>query len=86
MPQTNLTKARANAKKLGVEVKPSSVKNKKLDVFKGDKKVASIGDIRYGDYLQTGDEQKKKNYKSRHQNNRTKKGTPGYYSDQILWS
>ena len=37
--QTNLTKARANAKKIGVTVKPSTVKNKKLDVFKDDKKV-----------------------------------------------
>ena len=86
MPQTNLTKAKVNAKKLGVEVKVSSVKNKKLDVFKGDKKIASIGDIRYGDYLQTGNEQKKKNYKSRHQKNRTKVGTAGYYADKILWS
>tara|TARA_R110000803_G_C11866359_1_gene307853 strand:+ start:516 stop:776 length:261 start_codon:yes stop_codon:yes gene_type:complete len=86
MPQTNLTKARANAKKLGVEVKSSSVKNKKLDVYKNDKKIASIGDIRYGDFLQTGDKDKQKNYKSRHQKNRTKVGTAGYYADKILWS
>ena len=86
MPQTNLEKAKANAKKLGVSVKVSTVKNKKLDVFKGDSKVASIGDIRYTDFLQTGDLQKQKNYKSRHQKNRTKVGSAGYYADKILWS
>lgn len=86
MPQTNLTKAKTNAKKLGVEVKASTVKNKKLDVFKNDKKVASIGDIRYTDFLQTNDKQKQKNYKARHQKNRTKVGTAGYYADKILWS
>lgn len=86
MPQTNLTKAKSNAKKLGVEVKVSTVKNKKLDVYKNGDKVASIGDVRYGDFLQTGDKQKQKNYKSRHQKNRTKVGTAGYYADKILWT
>jgi hypothetical protein len=86
MPQTNLTKARANAKKLGVEVKPSTVKNKKLDVFKGDKKVASIGDIRYSDYLQHGDDARKKRYKERHEKDRKVVGSAGYYADKILWS
>tara|TARA_R110000787_G_scaffold168659_1_gene281432 strand:- start:875 stop:1135 length:261 start_codon:yes stop_codon:yes gene_type:complete len=86
MPQTNLTKARENAKKYNVEVKVSTVKNKKLDVYKKGDKVASIGDIRYGDFLQTGDKQKQKNYKSRHQKDRTKVGSAGYYADKILWT
>ena len=43
--QTNLAKARENAKRLGVTITPSKVKNKKLDVFKDGKKIASIGDI-----------------------------------------
>ena len=86
MPQTNLTKARENAKKIGVTVKPSEVKNKKLDVFKDDKKVASIGDIRYSDFLQHNDEQRKKNYKSRHNKDRKVKGSAGYYADKILWT
>lgn len=48
------------AKELGVDVKPSTRKNKKLDVFatsarpfkgfKNGEKVASIGDTRYLDY------------------------------------
>ena len=33
----------ANARRIGVKIKPSTVKGKKLDVFKGEKKVASIG-------------------------------------------
>ena len=38
------------AKKLNVEIKPSSNKKKKIDVFKNDKKIASIGAIGYLDY------------------------------------
>jgi len=38
------------ATKYGVKVKPSKVKGKKIDVFKGDKKVASVGAIGYNDY------------------------------------
>jgi hypothetical protein len=46
---TNYTKAQA--KKLGVSVKPSSVKGKKIDVIQGqNKKVASVGAIGYNDY------------------------------------
>ena len=44
MPQTNLARAKERAKTLGVEIKPSTRKNKKLDVFKQGEKVASIGD------------------------------------------
>ncbi len=35
------------AKQLNVEIKPSSNKKKKIDVFKGDQKIASIGDMNY---------------------------------------
>ena len=38
------------AKKLYVEIKPSSNKKKKIDVFKNDKKIASIGSINNFDY------------------------------------
>lgn len=86
MPQTNLEKAKKNAKKIGVEVKPSTRKNKKLDVYKNDIKIASIGDKRYSDYLLTGDNKKKINYKKRHEKDRHKKGTAGYYADKILWT
>jgi hypothetical protein len=38
------------AKKLGVEVKPSKVKGKKIDVFKNGEKVASVGALGMNDY------------------------------------
>ena len=41
---------KAQAKKIGVIVKLSGTKGKKIDVFKGGKKVASVGAIGYGDY------------------------------------
>ena len=84
MPQTNLTKAKARAFRLGVKVEASKSKNKKLDVFKDGKKVASIGDKRYSDYLQHGDSGRRANYKARH-TCRVKVGTPCYYADKILW-
>eukprot|EP00966_Prymnesium_polylepis_P077560 1796877-Prymnesium_polylepis.2 len=86
MPQINLTKAKARAKALGVEVKPSTRKHKKLDVFDvTGKKLASIGDIRYSDYLQHGDEERRRRYKLRHESYRHKKTTASYYADKILW-
>jgi len=85
MPQTFLTKARANAARIGVTVKPSRVKGKKLDVYKGGKKVASIGDIAYSDFLRHGDRSRQANYLSRHAVTRKKKGSPSYYAAQILW-
>ena len=85
MPQTNLAKARENAKKIGVTIEPSKVKNKKLDVFKNGKKVASIGDIRYSDFLQHGDKKRQENYLKRHGKTRAVKGSPSYYAAEILW-
>jgi hypothetical protein len=38
------------AKKLNVEIKPSTNKKKKIDVFKDNKKLYSIGAIGYKDY------------------------------------
>tara|TARA_R100000655_G_scaffold90950_1_gene131630 strand:- start:80 stop:340 length:261 start_codon:yes stop_codon:yes gene_type:complete len=86
MPQTNISQAKKNAAKIGVEVKASTRKGKKLDVFKGDKKVASIGNLDYEDFLQHKDKERQKNYKARHQKTRTKVGTASYYADKILWS
>jgi hypothetical protein len=83
---------RMNAKKLGVTVRPSSQNSKKLDVYKGEKKVASIGAKGYNDYdtyLRTrGIEyarERRRLYKIRHQGNRNRRGTAGYYADKILW-
>lgn len=80
------------AKQLGVTVKPSTRKGKKLDVFQQGKKVASVGALGYKDYptfkKEKGlafAEKKRKAYKQRHQKDRLKKGSPGYYADQLLW-
>jgi len=85
MPQTNLSKARDKAKKIGVSVRPSEQKGKKLDVYKNGNKVATIGDLAYEDYNTTGDKERRRLYKIRHEKNRHKRGTPSYYADQILW-
>jgi hypothetical protein len=81
------------AEKLGVVVKPSATKGKKIDVFdKEGNKLASIGAIGYGDYPtfiatkgQDYADVRRKMYKIRHSGNRKKAGTPGYYADKLLW-
>lgn len=83
---------RKRAKAIGVTIKPSKVKGKKIDVFKGDKKVASVGALGYGDYETFKKEKglefankRRKAYKSRHQKTRVKVGSRSYYADKILW-
>lgn len=82
----DLKKAEKNAAKIGVTVKPSTRKEKKLDVFKDGKKVASIGAKGYDDYTKHRDKKRKKLYKKRHEKYRHKKGTASYYADKILWT
>ena len=48
-------------------VRESTRKHKKLDVYRDGEYVTSIGDIRYSDFLQHGDEERRKRYKVRHQ-------------------
>jgi hypothetical protein len=45
---TDYTKIKA--KEQGLQVKPSTNKSKKIDVFKNREKIASIGASSYGDY------------------------------------
>ena len=92
---TNYTKAQA--KKLGVSVRQSSVKGKKIDVIKDGKKVASVGAIGYNDYptfkrleergsVPKGTADKRRAlYKNRHDKDRKKVGSRGYYADKLLW-
>ena len=84
---TNYSKKKA--KELNVEIKRSTNPKKKIDVFKNDKKIASIGSIGYLDfptYLQKkGPEianQRKKLYHERHKND---KGLNGIYAKINLW-
>ena len=92
MPYSITSYTRSQAKKHGVVVKRSKVKGKKLDVFKNGKKVASVGALGYGDYptfMRTKGKEfankRRKAYKQRHQKDRTKRGTPGWYADKLLW-
>jgi len=79
------------AKKLGVEIKPSDKKNKKIDVYKNKQYVCSIGDIRYNDFPTFYDEfglefacKRRDAYHKRHAKENIE-GTPGFYSLKILW-
>tara|TARA_R110002073_G_scaffold117926_2_gene256743 strand:- start:1356 stop:1634 length:279 start_codon:yes stop_codon:yes gene_type:complete len=81
------------AKRLGVTIKPSTTANKKLDVYKDDKKISSIGDINYNDYasyIKTNGlkyaDNRKRLYKIRHEKTRKVVGSKSYYADQILWT
>lgn len=80
------------AKKMGVIVKPSTNKTKKIDVYKKNKKIASIGAAGMNDFptyiKKIGLEKakiKRRNYKSRHENNRHKKWSRGWLADNLLW-
>ena len=80
------------AKRLNVSIKPSTNKNKKIDVFKDGKKISSIGALGMKDYpsyiIEKGMEyanNRRRLYKIRHENTRHKIGSPSYYADQILW-
>ena len=85
MPQTNLRTARSKARAIGVTIRPSRAKNKKLDVYKDGRKVASIGDIRYEDFNTHKDPERRRRYKIRHEKHRHIKGSASYYADKILW-
>ena len=81
-----------NADALGVIIKPSTLKGKKIDVFKNGIKIASIGALGYMDYdsyIKTKGikfaNERRRLYQIRHANDRNKKGTAGYYADKILW-
>jgi hypothetical protein len=80
------------ASKLGVEIKPSKNKNKKIDVFREGKKISSIGATGYGDYPtytktkgKEYAEERRKLYKLRHSKDRQVKGSAGFWADKILW-
>lgn len=86
--------SKKQAKKLGVDIKPSSNKNKKIDVYKktgSNVKITSIGQIGYKDYPTYKKldsklaEQKRKAYKARHNCSDKSNNTAGYYACKILW-
>jgi hypothetical protein len=79
---------RRKAKQIGVQVKPSTRKFKKLDVFRDGEKIASIGDTRYLDFptykKRFGDqvaEERRRLYHARH----TRKTQGEKLAKQLLW-
>lgn len=94
MPYNITQYSKNQAKKLGVTIKPSKVKKKKIDVFnKKGEKLASIGYLGMGDYptymKMRGKEYadgRRRLYKMRHEKDRHKRGTPGFFADKILWT
>jgi len=80
------------AKKIGVKVKPSTNKTKKIDVYRHNKKVASVGANGMNDFptyiKKNGLKYAKKRrqlYKKRHEKDRHAKWTRGWLADQLLW-
>ena len=85
---TNYSKEKA--KEYNVIIKPSKKKNKKIDVYKDDKLIASIGAKGYKDYptfiLEDGKEyaDKKRNlYRKRHKKDLNSGN--GLWANRILW-
>jgi hypothetical protein len=91
------TYTKNKAKYLGVIVRPSKTKGKKIDVLWNGVKVASVGALGYADYptlmemekkglVPSGTAKRRRSaYKSRHKNDRKVRGSNGYYADQLLW-
>ena len=80
------------AKTMGVKVKPSTRKNKKIDVYKDNKLIGSVGAYGINDfptYIQkcgmTYAKKRRELYRMRHRKDRTKKWTNGWLADQLLW-
>lgn len=80
------------AKKLGVVVKPSQNATKKLNVYKDNKKVASIGAYgmsNFPTYMKTRGityaKKRRRLYKMRHEKDRHTKWSRGWLSDKLLW-
>jgi hypothetical protein len=84
------------AREIGVQVKPSTNKSKKIDVYRNGKKIGSVGAIGYNDYptymklekqgkVPKGTANKKrKAYKARHIY-RNRKWTNAWLADKLLW-
>ena len=80
------------AKRLGVSVKPSTNKTKKIDVFKQGKKIASVGANGMNDfptyvkkYGLTFAKTRRRLYKMRHERDRHVKWSRGWLADNLLW-
>jgi hypothetical protein len=81
---------RNQAKKFGVQVRPSKKAGKKIDVFRGDNYIGSAGAKGMGDfgiYLEKGDrkfaEERRRLYRARASEG--KKDSPSWLAWNLLW-
>ena len=98
-PYRILPYTRKQARRLGVQVRPSHNKTKKIDVFKvghnDDTKgvlLASVGANGMNDYptyIQKRGlkyaQKRRRLYKQRHEKDRHIRGSRGWYADKLLW-
>jgi len=85
---TNYSKLKA--KEYDVIIKPSKKKNKKIDVYKDDKLIASIGAKGYSDYGKFLEEEgkefaDKKRYLYRKRHKKDLNSGNGLWANRILW-
>ena len=80
------------AKQFGYTVKLSTNKSKKIDVYKADKKIASVGANGMNDYptyIQTKGlkyaKTRRRLYRKRHEKDRHIKLSNGWLADKLLW-
>lgn len=97
MPYKITQYTKLKAKELNVQVKLSTVKGKKIDVFKNGKKIASVGALGYMDYPTFLEQEKKgkypkgyaehrrKLYKNRHRKDISVFGSNGFFANELLW-
>ena len=85
--------SKSKARLLGVKIKPSTNKNKKIDVFDWNNNfITSVGAMGYKDYptylLEKGKkyaDERRRLYRIRHEKDRKVLGSASYYADKILW-
>jgi len=84
--------SKKQAKKLGVDLRQSSNPKKKIDVYKNNEKIASIGAIEYQDFPTFTKtmgliyaKERRRLYKIRHNKTRKIVGSNSYWADKILW-
>jgi hypothetical protein len=80
------------AKELGLRVKPSTNKTKKIDVYKEGKKIASVGAAGMNDYptyiQKRGPiyaKSRRQLYRIRHKRDRYTRWSRGWLADKLLW-
>uniref|UniRef100_A0A6C0KW19 Uncharacterized protein n=1 Tax=viral metagenome TaxID=1070528 RepID=A0A6C0KW19_9ZZZZ len=92
MPYSITNYTYKQAKKLGVIVKHSTNKTKKIDVYKKNKKIASVGAYGMNDYPtymklkgKKFAKTRRRLYKMRHEKDRHQKWSNGWLADKLLW-